>query len=204
LVCLHYTRQSTESQQQKRREVSTIINEAKAVARLAEIVALESGIHTIPAQRIRAAAELHDIGKKHIHPDILNKPGPLNEREFEIMKTHTVLGAEMLSGLTGEMGIVAKTVCRFHHENYDGSGYFGKYTDELPIYIPIISLSDVLVALLSARPYKKSWPPQEALEYIQSQLGTKFNPEQANLFLSLAQNDSRIAAIFMNMEEQDI
>lgn len=175
----------------------TVSHEIRAVARLSALLAQECGIHPTAAKRIGTAAALHDIGKIQIPADILNKPEPLDKREFEIIKTHTVLGADMLSSIQGEVGIVARKVCRYHHEHYDGGGYWGKYTDELPLYVSITAISDVFVALVSERPYKSAWPPQEALDYIQSKAGTQFNPVLAQSFLSLIRNDSRVPAIFM-------
>lgn len=171
-------------------------NENKAVAKLTEITVLECGVHSTVAKRLRSAAALHDIGKQKIPDSILNKPGKLNAREFEVMKTHTVLGAKVLSSIQGELGFVARTVCQYHHEWYNGSGYWNKRTDELPTYVPIVSICDVFVALLSKRPYKHAWPPNEALDYIQNQAGTQFSPTLVRVFLSLIRNDSRIPAIF--------
>lgn len=170
-------------------------NEDKAVARLAEIVALECGLHPTVTERLRAAAALHDIGKQRIPESILDKPGKLDEREFKVMKTHTVLGAEMLLSIQDELGGMARTICLYHHEWYDGSAYLGRRTDELPAYVSIVSICDVLVALLSERPYKHTWPPSEALGYIQNQAGTQFSPSLVKIFISLVRNDSRVLAI---------
>jgi HD-GYP domain-containing protein (c-di-GMP phosphodiesterase class II) len=170
--------------------------EERAVARLAEIVALDCGIHPATARQIRTATALHDIGKLKIAGSILKKPGKLDEREFEIMKTHTTLGADMLSNIQGELGRMARNICRYHHEHWDGvHGYWGRRTDSLPLYVSIAAISDVFVALINERPYKTAWPPQAALEYIQKQAGTQFSPALVNRFLSLITHDKRIQAI---------
>lgn len=171
-------------------------NEDKAVARLAELLALETGIRSETARQIRTAAILHDIGKVKIPGDILDKPGKLTAEEFEIVKTHTKLGAELLISIQGELGNMARVIARYHHEWVSGAGYWGVPADTLPPYVPMVSISDVLVALLSERPYKHRWPPNEAINYILGQAGTQFNPVLVKRFISLIRNDSRVPAIF--------
>lgn len=171
-------------------------NEAAAVARLSEIVALECGVHPAVVRQIRVAAALHDIGKQKIPGSILNKPGKLTGREFEIVKTHTILGAEMLAGIQGGLGEMARTIALYHHEWYDGGGYWGKHTCELPCYVSFAAISDVYVALISNRTYKTAWPEEEACDYIQNQAGTQFSPALVKTFLALVRNDSRVPEIF--------
>lgn len=171
-------------------------NEERAAARLAELLALEYGIRSSAASQIRAAAALHDVGKMKIPASILNKPGKLDAREFEVMKTHTKIGAEILSSITGELGVMARAVCLYHHERYDGGGYWGKRYDELPNYVHFTAMSDVFTALISSRPYKQPWPPTEALDYIQSQSGKQFSPALVSVFIPLVRSDSRVRALF--------
>ena len=171
-------------------------NEEKTVARLAEIIMLEYGVSPKEARRIRAAAALHDIGKQKIPKIILNKPGKLTEAEFEVVKTHTTLGVEMLGTFQGELGEMARVTARYHHERYDGHGYWGKRTSELPVYVAATALADVFVALVCARPYKHPWPPLEAIDYIQNNAGTQFDPALAAVFLPLVQSGDRIRALF--------
>lgn len=170
--------------------------EDEAAARLAEIVALECGVHPAVAKQIRVAAALHDIGKQKIPDSILNKPGKLTEQEFELMKTHTRLGAKMLRSIQNGLGKMVRTTALYHHEWYDGGGYWGKHTCELPTYVPIVSISDVFTALVCERSYKFAWPPEEALDYIQNQAGTQFSPALVGVFIPLVRNDSRVSAIF--------
>ena len=125
-----------------------ISGEDKATARLAEFLALECGICPSMAEKIRIAAALHDLGKQKIPASILNKPGKLSPKEHRIMKTHTTLGAEMLASIQGELGVMARATALYHHEYYDGSGYFGKRTEELPFYLPIVTISDIFIALI--------------------------------------------------------
>jgi len=173
------------------------LSENKAVSFLSEIIALERGMPLEVAKQVRTAAALHDIGKLKIPDSILNKPGALDKSEFEVIKTHTVLGAGMLSSIQGEMGEIARAVCLYHHEWHDGSkSYWGHRASNLPSYIQIVSISDVFTALMSKRSYKEAWPPSKALAFIQEQSGTQFEPELVAVLLSLINRDSRIPAIF--------
>lgn len=173
------------------------IAEYKAVALLSEIISLERGYSPAKAGQIKTAAALHDIGKQKIPVNILNKPGKLDAWEFEIMKTHTKLGAEMLSVMQGELGEIARTICRYHHEKWDKSGYWGIFPGDLPEYVAIVSIADVFVACRSVRPYKSALSEQETLNYIRAQVGTQFSPELTEFIIPLIQSDSRVSAIFL-------
>jgi len=170
-------------------------HEDKAVGVLAEIIALACGVDQAKARQIRIAASLHDIGKQKIR-HLVDKPGKLTDSEFEIIKTHTTLGAAMLETMQGDLGEMARCIARWHHENWDGSGYFGRYLCELPYYIEMVALADTFTALVCTRPYKKSWPPEEALAYIKKQAAIRFSPVLVDIFIPLVRNDNRIAAIF--------
>ena len=171
-------------------------HENRIVARLSEWFALERGIPTSAARQIRICAALHDVGKQKIPVEILNKPGKLTVQEFEIMKTHTTLGAEILRSVQGDLGVMVRETAQLHHERYDGSGYWGVSYSDLPVYVPIVSIVDVFVALVCRRVYKPAWPPNETLEYIESQIGTQFEPELARDFITLIKGDSRVPILF--------
>ncbi len=170
------------------------LNEDTLGALLAEALALERGYSSVAARKIRIAASLHDIGKMKLPEAILNKPGKLTVTEFEVIKTHTTRGAEMLASIQGGIGDMLRRVCRYHHEFFNGGGYWGKLTAELPPYIPIISISDVYMALVSKRPYKEAWTKASALEYIQNQSGTQFDCDLVRGFLLLMKDGSRLPA----------
>ena len=130
---------------------------------------------------IALASSLHDIGKIGVDEKILNKPGKLTKEEFEIMKTHTVIGAEMLE----QLGIyqneplvkIAHQICRWHHERYVGKGYpDGLVGDEIPISAQVVSVADVYDALASERVYKKAVPHEKVLEMILHGECGQFNP----------------------------
>lgn len=131
---------------------------------------------------ITLTSSLHDIGKIAISDKILNKPGRLTAEEFEVMKTHSAIGADMLLKLPAEqqdMPLVkaATEICRWHHERYDGSGYpDGLKGDEIPISAQAVSLADVYDALISERCYKKAFTHDEAIKMILEGKCGAFNP----------------------------
>ena len=130
---------------------------------------------------ISTASSLHDIGKISIDDKILNKPGKLTADEFEIMKTHSVIGSEMLFDLhnTHNYPLFDKAyeICRWHHERYDGKGYpDGLKGEEIPISAQVTSLADVYDALTSNRCYKKAYPHEKAMEMILDGQCGAFNP----------------------------
>lgn len=130
---------------------------------------------------ISTASALHDIGKIGIPAEILNKPGRLTAEEYEIMKTHSTIGAEMLRQLPYHQDEplvkVAYEICRWHHERYDGRGYpDGLKGEEIPISAQIVSLADVYDALTSERVYKKAFSHEKALEMILNGECGQFSP----------------------------
>ncbi len=130
---------------------------------------------------ITTALSLHDMGKIAIAEEILNKPGKLTEEEFEIMKTHAVIGAAMIENLKqyrGEPLIkLAHDICRWHHERWDGKGYpDGLKGNEIPIAAQIVALADVYDALTSERVYKKAFSAEEAVAMILEGKCGAFNP----------------------------
>lgn len=131
--------------------------------------------------RITLASALHDIGKIGIDDKILNKPGRLTKEEFEIMKSHTLIGASILEnlGLYQEEPLIktAYQICRWHHERYDGKGYpDGLQGDEIPISAQVVSVADVYDALVSERVYKKAITHEKAIEMILNGECGVFNP----------------------------
>lgn len=135
------------------------------------------------------AAPMHDIGKIKIPDAILNKPGKLTAEEYEIMKGHSVYGADIIkktmNGVEEEDYCdVACNIARYHHERFDGTGYpDGLKGEEIPLEARIMALADVYDALISERVYKKPFSEEEAERIIEENSGTQFDPELANLFL---------------------
>ena len=120
---------------------------------------------------ISNASALHDIGKISIPEAILNKPGRLTPEEYEVIKTHSVIGAEMLENVPyyqdEELVRMARDICRWHHERYDGGGYpDGLKGDDIPVSAQVVALADVYDALTSRRVYKPAYSHDEALRMI--------------------------------------
>ena len=132
-------------------------------------------------QMIVTASSLHDIGKIGIAESILNKPGRLTDEEFEIMKTHTLIGASILEKMEHyqdePLVQIARDICRWHHERYDGRGYpDGLKGDQIPISVQVVALADVYDALVSERVYKKAYSHEQALRMILNGECGAFNP----------------------------
>ena len=122
---------------------------------------------------------LHDIGKIRIPEEILNKPGPLDDREWEIMRSHAALGDALLQNMPDDDSFVrmARDICRHHHERWDGNGYpDGLRGDEISIAAQVVALADVFDALTSDRCYRKALPFDTAMEMIHGGQCGAFNP----------------------------
>ncbi len=140
------------------------------------------------SERLRLAARLHDIGKVAIPDSILLKPGPLTPAEFEVMKTHTTLGARILSGSNSPLVRLAEEVALNHHERWDGTGYPNAIGGtEVPMSGRICAVADVFDALTSERVYKKAWSVPDAVRYIARAAGTQFDPQVVEAFVRIAE-----------------
>lgn len=161
----------------------------KHTKRVGQISGMIAHVLDLPAaevELIRQAAPLHDVGKIGIPDSILLKPGKLTAEEFEVMKTHTTIGARMLANGRSELTQMAECIALMHHERWDGTGYPGKLRgEEIPLVGRIVSVADVFDALTHERPYKGAWPVEEALAEIERQSGRQFDPRVAEAFLSL-------------------
>ena len=162
------------------------LNRICALARLlaGRLVGLR-GYHEVTEDFIDAisrAAALHDVGKVGIPDSILLKPGKLTSPEFEVMKAHTTIGAELLDGLAADFGEhtviqMGSEVARYHHEWWDGQGYPEKKRErDIPLAARIVGICDVYDALTSRRVYKDAWGHAEAMEAIQGLKGRQFDP----------------------------
>jgi len=134
---------------------------------------------------IRRAAALHDIGKIGIPDRILLKPGRLDPDEFETMKTHTAVGARILSGSRFPTLRLAEEIARYHHERWDGRGYYSAVAEQIPLSARIVAIADVFDVLTHSRPYKEAWPVEDALALIRCERGCHFDPTLVDLFMEL-------------------
>ena len=154
------------------------------VAILSVEVGTALGLDDTQLDRLRTAARLHDIGKIGVPDAILNKPGPLDDEEFRIVKTHPVVGGELLDswGLRE-----AATIVRQHHERVDGRGYpDGLSANEIQIEARIIHVADAYMAMTRDRPYRPAMPEQQAAEELQRHAGSQFDPDVVAALLARA------------------
>ncbi|MBF0186778.1 MAG: two-component system response regulator [Magnetococcales bacterium] len=129
------------------------------------------------------AAPMHDIGKIGIPDNVLLKPGKLNAEEWEIMRRHPEYGATIIGEHTSELMQMSREIALTHHEKWDGSGYpNGLKGEEIPLSGRVVAIADVFDALTSERPYKKAWPVSKAVEIIDKDSGTHFDPELTPVF----------------------
>jgi putative two-component system response regulator len=155
--------------------------------RVGEIAARIAGALKMAPEQveiIRRAAPLHDVGKIGIPEKILLKPGGLSPEEFEVMKTHTSIGAGLLSGGGSEFLQAAERIALSHHERWDGSGYPHRLAGEaIPLEARLVAIADVYDAISHDRPYKKASSPADALAIIEGGAGTQFDPKAVAAFV---------------------
>lgn len=156
------------------------------IGRTAFLLAVAMGLPGSDAELVRRAAPLHDIGKIGISDLILLKPGKLTDEEFEQMKAHTTIGAEILSGSSSSLLRMAESIALTHHEHCDGRGYpNGLAGKQIPLPGRIVAVADVFDALTHERPYKHAWAIKEAVAEIFHQGGRHFDPAVVHAFTSL-------------------
>ncbi len=153
------------------------------VGELAALVTAELGWSANQQEIMRLAAPLHDIGKIAIPDRILLKVGKFTTEEFDSMKHHIRIGAELLSGSHSPLLQLAEVIARTHHERWDGTGYLGLKREEIPLPGRIVTLADVFDALTHERPYKSAWPLDQARDEIKRQAGHQFDPDLVEHFL---------------------
>lgn len=155
------------------------------VAKYAVVIAEDMGLSVKEIESLREACELHDLGKIGIIDDILSKPSGLTKEEFEQIKRHPAIGAQILEPLTFLSDVIE--MVRQHHEHYDGSGYpDGRKGDDILIGARIIHLADAFEAMTSARAYRKTpLTKEQAIAEIKNNSGTQFDPKVVNSFLKV-------------------
>ncbi len=158
-----------------------------SVAALAEPTAERLGMSRLEAKRVHVAAELHDIGKSAIPDAILNKPGPLDDEEWEFMHRHTLIGERIL--LAAPSLMPAADMVRSSHERVDGHGYpDGLMRDEIPLGARVIAVCDSFDAMTTKRPYREAMSVSHALTELRSCSGTQFDPDVVRVFSSLVED----------------
>ncbi len=164
------------------------------VGHMAALLARELGLTDAQVSLIRRAAPLHDVGKIGIPDAILLKLGNLTPAEFELVKTHTTIGARILSGSRFALLRLAEEIAFSHHERWDGAGYAGLAGDQIPLAGRIVTVADVFDALTQKRPYKPAWPVEEAVAEVDRQRGRQFDPAIVDAFLRIVEKRERSAS----------
>ena len=172
---------------------------------------------------LRMSAMLHDVGKVAISDNILKKPGRFTPEEFQVMKLHTLFGANLFSDIYSDFDESAGIVAISHHERWDGNGYpghidpltqkalpgfekedgfpMGKRGEEIPFFGRIVALADVYDALSCKRCYKDAWDENEVLENIRSEAGKQFDPELVEVFLETIDTFRQIEKLYPDHAE---
>lgn len=172
-------------------------NHVVRVAKYSKLLARVLGMSEEEQEEIYYAAQLYDLGKIGISDQIINKRCQLTLEEFEIMKTHTIIGYDILKNRSSKYLKKGSIVALSHHERYDGLGYpNGLKGNEIPIEGRIVSIADVFDALLMKRSYKNSWSIEEAIDYIKGKSGTQFDPYLVDRYIDNIEEIRRISYEF--------
>ncbi|MGE4293614.1 MAG: HD-GYP domain-containing protein [Desulfovibrio sp.] len=154
------------------------------MSRYSALLAEKLGLKAEEVDLVLHASPMHDIGKIGIPDSILLKPGPLDPEEWEIMKTHTVIGSKILDSPSSAYLETGRIIAISHHEKWDGSGYpKGLVGEDIPLYGRICAIADVFDALTTRRPYKQAYPNDKALAIMAEGRGSHFEPRLFDLFL---------------------
>jgi HD-GYP domain-containing protein (c-di-GMP phosphodiesterase class II) len=164
---------------------------SRAVARLSHLIGVRLELSPEQLRALERGALLHDFGKTGVPEYILSKSGRLNEEEHEVLRGHPALGARMLSHIP-ELGPAVPAV-RHHHERFDGRGYpDGLSGEDIPLVARVVSVADAFDAMVRGRPYARGISQEDALEEIERNSGTQFDPEVVRAFLeAMASPDAR-------------
>jgi putative two-component system response regulator len=174
-----------------------VIRMSKGCQRLAAAAGLGDEF----TERILKASPMHDVGKIGIPDNILLKPGKLESREWEIMKTHSAIGADILGEHDSNLMRMARDIALTHHEKWDGSGYpNGLKGEAIPVAGRITAICDVFDALTSDRPYKDAWPVEKAVRFIEDNSGSHFDPRLAQTFNDILSDILDIREIYSDKE----
>jgi len=170
-------------------------NHVKRVAEISKLLALDYGMDAEEAEILKFASPLHDIGKIGIPDAILNKPGKLDADEWEIMKSHALLGYDMLKSSNKRILRAGAIIARDHHEKWTGGGYpYNKQGEDIHLYGRITAVADVFDALGSERCYKKAWPLDKVVDLMKSERGRQFEPGIVDILLANLDKVTNICA----------
>jgi two-component system response regulator RpfG len=160
-------------------------NHILRMAKYSRIIAEELGLSEADCEAIELAAPMHDIGKIGIPDGILRRSGRLTHREFEIMKTHTRIGYEIIKNSPSPYLQMGAIIALSHHEKFDGSGYPDRLgSTDIPLPARIVSVADTYDVLTSERPHKPKWATKKSLDYLNQKRGKYFDPRCLDAFMS--------------------
>ena len=162
----------------------------RRVGRMSAAIGAALGLGSDEVTLLRTVAPLHDVGKIGIPDRVLLQPSALSPEDFEVMKTHTVIGERLLGGTEFTVLETAAEVALSHHERWDGGGYpHGFQGSEIPLSGRIVAVADTWDALRHTRPYKPAWTHEEALTEIESQRGGQFDPDVVDAFRTVVHRE---------------
>lgn len=168
------------------------IGHSNMVCAYSIMIAREMGLPAKTIDEIEVGSIMHDIGKIGIDDSIIKKEGRLTDEEFEIIKTHTTIGEQILMPLHYNLFTTIRMIVRNHHERMDGKGYPDGLTgDEIPIETKIVICADAFEAMTSNRPYRDALPMDEALDEVRRNSGTQFDPDVADILIRLMDPEPR-------------
>ncbi len=183
--------------------VTDLSGHLKRVAAYARLLAIKVGMDDKEADFVKQISPMHDIGKWAIPDDILHKPSALTPDEWEIMKTHTSMGYEMLKDSKLDVLRMGALVAIQHQEKFDGTGYpKGLKGEDIHIYSRITTVADVFDALGSVRTYKDAWPVDDIIQYFQQGRSTHFDPNLVDLLLTNLEEFIAIRSAFPGSEPE--
>jgi two-component system response regulator RpfG len=161
-------------------------NHVLRIARYARLLAEAMGLDAATCHDLELAAPMHDIGKVGIPDHILLKPGRLTAPEWEVMRRHTLIGHDILRDSPSPFLRLGAEIALCHHERWDGTGYpRGLAGEDIPLTARIVTVVDVYDALVTVRPYKPAWTPEDALEAIRAEAGCGLDPDCVAAFVAV-------------------
>lgn len=161
------------------------------------LLAGKAGLTDVEAEQVMSASIMHDVGKIGIPDHILLKPGKLTPEEFEIIKKHPQMGAEIIGNHESELLQLSRAVALTHHEKWNGKGYpSGLVGEGIPLAGRLTAIADIFDALTSVRPYKKAWSVDEALDLIDKEAGEALDPNLVPLFIAMRPEVEKIMQTF--------
>jgi putative two-component system response regulator len=154
------------------------------VGTTAALLSRAAGLTSELADLIEQAAPLHDLGKVGVPDAVLLKPGKLSPAEFDLVRTHTTIGAQIIGETKSEVLSLARVIAQTHHERWNGEGYPAGLTGEaIPLPGRVVAVCDVFDALTHERPYKRAWTVEESIRELVAERGRFFDPDLVDLFV---------------------